>query len=49
MRPVFIKLLLFTQLVLGAFMLTGCHGSKGMDAFVIPEEFDTTKNYEITF
>lgn len=30
-------------------MLTGCHGSKGMSAFVIPEEFDTTRDYEITF
>lgn len=29
--------------------LTGCHGTKGMDAFVIPEEFDTAKEYEITF
>lgn len=31
------------------FMLTGCHGSKGLDAFVIPEEFDTDRTYEITF
>lgn len=31
------------------FMLTGCHGSKGMDEFVIPEEFDTSREYEITF
>ena len=30
-------------------MLTGCHGSKGLDAFVIPEEFDTARTYEITF
>lgn len=29
--------------------LTGCHGSQGLDAFVLPEEFDTTQNYEITF
>ena len=29
--------------------LMGCHGSRGMDAFVIPEEFDTARNYEITF
>lgn len=29
--------------------LLGCHGSKGMSAFVIPEEFDLTKKYEITF
>ena len=32
-----------------AFALTGCHGSKGLPKFSIPEEFDTSKNYEITF
>lgn len=30
-------------------VFTGCHGSKGMDAFEIPEEFDISKEYEITF
>lgn len=30
-------------------LLTGCHGSKGKDAFVMPESFDTSKNYNITF
>lgn len=29
--------------------LTGCHGREALDAFAIPEEFDTAKNYEITF
>ena len=29
--------------------LAGCHGSRGMAAFEIPESFDTAKNYEITF
>ena len=28
---------------------TGCHGSKGQKPFEMPEEFDTSKNYEITF
>ncbi|MCM1467442.1 MAG: extracellular solute-binding protein, partial [Alistipes sp.] len=28
---------------------TGCHGSRGMKEFTVPEEFDTSKNYEITF
>lgn len=36
-----------TALIMGTF--TGCHGSKGLEAFVIPEEFDTSANYEITF
>ncbi len=30
-------------------ILTGCHGSKGMPEFEVPEEFDTSRNYEITF
>ncbi|MBO4931341.1 MAG: extracellular solute-binding protein [Clostridia bacterium] len=29
--------------------MTGCHGSRGLDPFVIPVEFDTSRNYEITF
>ena len=38
------------MLILGiATMLTGCHGSKGMQSFEIPEEFDESKQYEITF
>lgn len=32
-----------------ACLLTGCHGSKGMQSFEIPEEFDENKQYEITF
>ncbi|MCI9335931.1 MAG: extracellular solute-binding protein [Lachnospiraceae bacterium] len=31
------------------FLLTGCHGSRGLEAFVMPETFDTTAQYEITF
>lgn len=31
------------------FFLTGCHGSKGLSAFAVPESFDETRNYEITF
>ena len=30
-------------------MLTGCHGAKRRDAFVIPENFDTSAQYEISF
>lgn len=29
--------------------LTGCHGKKGLEPFAMPEEFDTSGNYEITF
>lgn len=30
-------------------MLTGCHGSKGLSAFQVPEELDASRTYEITF
>ncbi len=30
-------------------MLTGCHGSKGMDAFTVPEQFDMSRDYTVTF
>ncbi len=36
-------------LVLVLPVMAGCHGSRGMDPFVIPESFDTSRNYEITF
>lgn len=35
--------------LLGALALTGCHGSRGMADFTIPEEFDTSRDFEITF
>lgn len=30
-------------------LLTGCHGAQERSAFEIPEEFDTARQYEITF
>ncbi len=30
-------------------LLTGCHGSRGLSEFAVPEQFDTTRQYEITF
>ncbi len=35
--------------ILVSICFTGCHGSKETIAFVTPEEFDTSRNYEITF
>ena len=32
-----------------ALTFTGCHGSRGMNEFQLPEEFDTSRDYEITF
>ncbi len=43
------KLLSATLAGLTVFSLTGCHGSRGLDPFVMPETFDTSRNYEITF
>lgn len=47
------KILSFV-LVVGMFIgsmctLTGCHGKEGLEPFTIPEELDTSKEYEITF
>ena len=46
----FVRLLsLLLTLTLVAAPLAGCHGAKEINAFVIPMEFDTSKQYEITF
>lgn len=46
----FLSALSFLALTAGCCMaLTGCHGKEGMAAFEIPEEFDTSTDYEITF
>lgn len=30
-------------------LLAGCHGSRGLREFAVPEKFDTNRDYEITF
>jgi len=35
--------------LLPSLLITGCHGSTDRAGFEIPEEFDTSKTYEITF
>ena len=30
-------------------LLTGCHGREGLEPFAMPESFDTTRDYKITF
>lgn len=40
---------LFLCVFLVCSLLTGCHGSRGLEPFVVPEEFDTSRNYEINF
>ena len=45
-----LSVLLLMVLASGSVLtLTGCHGSKGMAAFEVPEEFDSSREYEITF
>lgn len=46
MKKAIAIVLLMAALCLG---LTGCHGSQGQQAFSVPIEFDTSRNYEITF
>lgn len=41
--------LLLILVISSTLSLTGCHGSKGLKPFTIPEEFDTSQEYEITF
>lgn len=36
-------------IIMTASFLTGCHGSKGLAAFQMPETFDASREYEITF
>ena len=44
------KLLSLVLAILAIFpMLAGCHGSRGLDPFVLPETFDESKKYEISF
>lgn len=48
-RKLHTRLLSLLTLLAVVLSLTGCHGSKGMEPFSIPENFDTSQNYEITF
>jgi len=41
--------LLFAYLLICLIALSGCHGSKGLQAFDVPDEFDTSRMHEITF
>ena len=42
-------IMLVVALTLCVLTLSGCHGSKGAEAFVVPEQWDSSKSYEITF
>lgn len=40
---------ILTAMTAASLTLTGCHGSRGMQEFAIPEAFDDSREYEITF
>ena len=42
-------LALCLSLLLPVFLLTGCHGARKQTGFAIPESFDESRRYEITF
>ena len=41
--------LVFVLLASLCLTMTGCHGSQDSSAFAVPETFDTSREYEITF
>ncbi len=43
------RLYLWALLTLSVLVLCSCHGRRNLEPFVMPEELDTSKNYEITF
>ncbi len=43
------RLYMGVLMLCGAGFLTGCHGSEGMQRFTVPEEFDLSREYEVTF
>ena len=41
--------ILLAGLLAAALLLTGCHGSRERAAFTVPDRFDESRDYEITF
>ena len=46
LRKILLCLLLCAGVILPG---SGCHGSRGLDAFVLPEQFDESREYELMF
>jgi len=44
-----LSLLLCLLLLPGMLLLTGCHGSRGLPDFTVPEDFDESRQYTVTF
>ncbi len=49
MKKILRKMTAMSLAILTCLTLTACHGSKETTAFELPEEFDTSRTYEITF
>lgn len=49
MRKRLKAIVLSCVLIFTMFNFSACHGSKGQSAFTVPEDFDESKNYEISF
>lgn len=41
--------ILASSVLISSCLLTGCHGSAGRPEFIVPEQFDTSRHFEITF
>ena len=49
MKQLHKKALLLLTVFLLSLALAGCHGSRGISAFAVPESFDTSRSFEISF
>ena len=49
MKKYAISILLLLTVLLSALLLTSCHGSRALDSFTVPEQFDESKEYKISF
>ena len=50
MKKISLRILLLAVCLLACLAtLSGCHGSQGLVAFEVPDEFDTSRTHEITF
>lgn len=49
MRQRLKRIFFLCAVLLSGMILGGCHGSKGLPEFNVPEEFNTSERYEITF
>ena len=49
MKRRLLSLCLLALFLAGSLSLSGCHGSRSLDPFEIPESFDTSRDYQLSF